>query len=349
MVRLPVAAPRPAPVEERVPVAEPSSALVKVVPAEPPGNAQAPQSPVSEIMPDDAPVKRLTETSERDIPFESALADILRTAEPSIEPLEPIVTGELLSEAEPETKVPSLVSKVAAAWRRRAVLELPANCDSDTSGEMKMSSDIDYIASDSGSASWTDRGIDVDLSSQEEQPLAPAMDFVPDWDPATEFATESASGVQWVQLPEALEAVGRARTHSELGRALLAYAEGRFPRGFLLGETFGSVRVGQGFGPGSDRTEVAALQVNLAVPSMLARAVSEGGPVFSNKPASATDEQLFAALGEPYSHLLVAPIRVKQRTVGFLVIDGGPAPFGAEELDELERLLLAASEAYGQL
>ena len=82
------------------------------------------------------------------------------------------------------------------------------------------------------------------------------------------------------------------------------------------------------------------------VPAM---AAAGGRAVVSSVPESPVDEQLFAALGESFSHLMAAPIRMHQRTVGFIVLDGGPSPFGAEELDELEQLLSVASEAYGRL
>jgi hypothetical protein len=107
--------------------------------------------------------------------------------------------------------------------------------------------------------------------------------------------------------------------------------------------------VGRGYGPGSDKPEVAALQVDLEAPSLLAMAAAGGRAVVSSVPESPQDEVLFGALGESFSHLVAAPIRMQQRTVGFIVIDGGPSPFGPEELDDLERLTSAASEAYGRL
>ncbi|WP_157774701.1 hypothetical protein [Melittangium boletus] len=341
--------PPPAPPEALIPVAQ--------VLAEP--EPEPVKTPGVERLADDTPIEALTESAERDIPFEDALADILRTAEPISDAWEP----------EPEEEVPSALVRAAGTpppfhipedsapkedrrgRRPRAMLELPAESASASPEALKMSSDLEYIESDSGSSSWASRCIEVDFSSQEPELVAPApvVDFIPDWDPSTEFSEDGSPGVQWVQLPEAVEALQRAKTCGELGQALLSYAQGRFPRGFLLGETFGSVRVGQAFGPGSDKPDVVALQVNLAVPSILSQAESDGRPVVSSKPLSQTDEVLFAALGETYSNLMAAPIRVNQRAVGFLVIDGGPAPFGPGELDEMERLLAAASEAYGRL
>ena len=377
--REPVAMPPPStpPVQETTPPPAPPEAIIPVAQAL--AEPEPVKTPEVERVAGDTPLETLTEFAERDIPFEDALADILRTAEPITDALapEPVEKTPTASEGdipsapvravgtpppfnppvEPEcesveARPAVLVPKEERRGRRpRTMLELPAESASESSGELKMSSDLEYIESDSGSSSWARRGIEVDFSSQEPDPVAPApvVDFIPDWDPSTEFSENGSRGVQWVQLPEALEAVQRATTRGELGQALLSYAQGRFPRGFLLGETFGSVRVGQAFGPGSDKTEVAALQVNLSVPSILAQAELDGGPVVSSKPLSQTDEVLFAALGETYSNLMAAPIRVRQRAVGFVVIDGGPAPFGPEEIHEMEQLLAAASEAYGRL
>ncbi len=211
-----------------------------------------------------------------------------------------------------------------------------------------------------------------------EIPLASVHEFIPTWDPSAEpapaepdagappeegFAGWEADGtgapesapagdsqrIQLVQFQESLEALRQATTRGELGKVLLDYCQGRFPRGFLLGETFGYARVGRAYGPGSDKHEVSALQVDLEAPSLLAMAAAGGKAVVSSVPESPVDEQLFAALGESFSHLMAAPIRLRQRTVGFVVLDSGPSPFGAEELDELEQLLSVASETYGRL
>jgi hypothetical protein len=219
---------------------------------------------------------------------------------------------------------------------------------------------------------WERRAIEVDFSSedagstqvassnaQEEIPLASVHEFIPTWDPSAESAAssgesaesfgEGAQSAQLVRLEEALEALRQATTRGALGKVLLSYCQGRFPRGFLLGETFGFARVGHGYGPGSNKPAVTALQVDLDAPSLLAMAATGGRLVVSSMPESQEDEALFAALGESFSHLAAAPIRASERTVGFVVLDGGPSPFGAEELDDLAKLISAASEAYGRL
>jgi hypothetical protein len=235
-------------------------------------------------------------------------------------------------------------------------------------GEMQVASPWDLMDSggqvDTGVGSesqstWERRAIEVDLSaSQGGVPLASVLDFVPSWDPSAEQADPGASldsasgephGTQLVQFQEALEALRQATTRAALGKALLSYCQGRFPRGFLLGETFGLARVGRAYGFGSNKPAVAALQVDLEAPSLLARAAADGRPIVSSAPESQEDEALFAALGESFSHLMAAPIRLHQCTVGFFVVDGGPSPFGTTELGELEQLIAAASEAYDRL
>ncbi|EPX63216.1 hypothetical protein D187_005621 [Cystobacter fuscus DSM 2262] len=244
-----------------------------------------------------------------------------------------------------------LEASSVAEWRCHA-MELPQG----PVGAWEMASDIDYIESDSGSASWAQRGLEVDFSSlaandAEGVPLARVHEFLPRWEArlGRDEGNTGTQGPSRVRLSEAMEALRRATTRGQLGQALLSYSHGRFPRSFLLGETFGAIRVGLACGTGSDKPEVAALKVDLSTPSLLARAAADGGPVVSSAPESRTDEALFTALGGASSHLVAAPIRLRQRAVGFVVIDGGPSSIGAEELDELERLLAAASEAYGRL
>ncbi|ATB38000.1 hypothetical protein CYFUS_003426 [Cystobacter fuscus] len=286
-------------------------------------------------------------TSEQEGPSSLEARAFERNARPSSLPLVELSAEEVL-------EAPSV-----AEWRIHA-MELPQG----PVGAWEMASDIDYIESDSGSASWAQRGLEVDFGSlaandADGVPLARVHEFLPHWEArlgrdegVKAAALPSSTGTQgppWVRLPEAMEALRRATTRGQLGQALLSYAHGRFPRSFLLGETFGTIRVGLACGTGSDKPEVAALKMDLSTPSLLARAAADGGPVVSSAPESRTDEALFAALGGASSHLVAAPIRLRQRAVGFVVIDGGPSPIGAEELDELERLLAEASEAYGRL
>ncbi|OJT20327.1 hypothetical protein BO221_30290 [Archangium sp. Cb G35] len=259
---------------------------------------------------------------------------------------------ELMDWRQTETAEASSGAESSPPWTRRAI-------------------EVDFSSEE---ASPTEAGAS---DADGEIPLASVHEFIPTWDPSAEPPpAEPEAGVQpeegfsgWdegmgasaatpagdaeriklVQFQESLDALRQATTQGELGKVLLDYCQGRFPRGFLLGETFGYARVGRAYGPGSDKYEVSALQVDLEAPSLLAMAAAGGRAVVSSVPESPMDEQLFAALGESFSHLMAAPIRLHQRAVGFVVLDSGPSPFGAEELDELEQLLSAASEAYGRL
>jgi hypothetical protein len=247
-------------------------------------------------------------------------------------------------------------------------------------GEMQMASHWDLMDQggqvDTGAGSesqptWARRAIEVDFSAQDAGsseagasgaqggvPLASVLDFVPSWDPSAQQADAEASldtsggeaqSTQLVQFQDALAALRQATTRGALGKALLSYCQGRFPRGFLLGEAFGLARVGRAYGHGSNKPSVSALQVDLEVPSLLAKAAANGKPIVSSTPESQEDELLFATLGESFSHLLAAPIRLYQCTVGFVVVDGGPSPFGPTELGELEQLITAASDAYDRM
>lgn len=260
---------------------------------------------------------------------------------------------ELMDWRQSETANAGPGAESSSPWARRAIEvdfssqeELPAQAGgSDAEGEIPLASVHEFIPTWDPSAepppAETDTG------------APPAEDFT-GWQAAATGAPEGAPAgdsqpIQLKQFQESLEALRQATTRNELGKVLLDYCQGRFPRGFLLGETFGFARVGRAYGPGSDKHEVSALQVDLEAPSLLAMAAAGGRAVVSSMPESPTDEQLFAALGESFSHLMAAPIRLHQRTVGFVVLDGGPSPFGAEELDELEQLLSVASETYGRL
>jgi hypothetical protein len=222
------------------------------------------------------------------------------------------------------------------------------------------------------------RGIELDTSEagasnspQDEVMLASAFDFMPKWQrleeqqhaeespaetvvPQASAVAEQGSGAAssdapTVPLEEALAAIRGATTKGALGKALLSYCQGRYARAFLLGETFGFARVGLAYGPGSDRADVSTLQVDLEAPSLLLAAATGGKPVVSSIPESPEDEALFLALGEQFSHLMAAPIRLHERTVAYVVIDGGPGTFDPAEVEELEQVVAVASSEYSRL
>lgn len=282
--------------------------------------------------------------------------------------LTPVQPVELPSEPVGDMQVASHLELMD--WRQSETAEAASGAES-ASPWARRAIEVDFSSQESLP---TEAGAS---DAEGEVPLASVHEFIPTWDPSAEPApaadaggmpTEDSTGwqsadagtpagtpvedsprIQLKQFQESLEALRQATTQGELGKVLLDYCQGRFPRGFLLGETFGFARVGRAYGPGSDKYEVSALQVDLEAPSLLAMAAAGGRAVVSSVPESPVDEQLFAALGESFSHLMAAPIRLHQRTVGFVVLDGGPSPFGAEELDELEQLLSVASESYGRL
>ena len=284
------------------------------------------------------------------------------------------VAPEMLAVLPPSPEASPAVAEAAPERKPVVPVELP----SEPMGDMQMTSHLDLMTESEPASPWARRAIEVDFSAQEagssepgsfggagEIPLASMHEFIPTWDPSAEpapVATDSdatASSLEGalagqaatpaVPLEEALTALREATTRGALGKALLSYCQGRFSRCFLLGESFGVARVGRAYGPGSNKPAVSALQVDLEAPSLLAMAAAGSGPVVSSVPESQEDEALFAALGESFSHLAAAAIRVRERAVGFMVIDGGPSPFGPNELDELEKLLAAASEVYGKL
>jgi hypothetical protein len=270
---------------------------------------------------------------------------------------EPVAASPEVVEAAPEPKPRTPVSPI----------ELP----SEPAGDMQVASHLELMTDSTSASPWERRAIEVDFSepaagsgevgdsgSSGEVPLASVFEFIPSWDPSAAAGTtdsdamagaEEAPRHPSVSLEDALAALREASTRGALGKALLSYCEGRFSRGFLLGESFGVARVGRAYGPGSNKPAVSALQVDLDAPSLLAMAAAGGGPVVSSVPESQEDEALFAALGQSFSHLAAAAIRVRERAVGFMVIDGGASPFNPNELDDLEKLLAAAAEAYGRL
>jgi len=274
------------------------------------------------------------------------------------------------SENEPVAASPEVVEPAPEQKPRTPVepIELP----SEPAGDMQVASHLELMTDARSASPWERRAIEVDFSepaagsseagdfgTQGEVPLASVFEFIPSWDPASASgATESDASVSEgveasrnpaLSLEDTLAALREATTRGALGKALLSYCEGRFSRGFLLGESFGVARVGRAYGPGSNKPAVSALQVDLEAPSLLAMAAAGGGPIVSSVPESPEDEALFAALGQSFSHLAAAAIRVRERAVGFMVIDSGATPFNPSELDELEKLLAAASEAYGRL
>ena len=370
----------PVPVSAPPPASKPEPGVTVASEPSPPSPSNPPETPRPPVAaapaPAAPPAKAATEPDPEfdgwempDEPVAVAKAEAAAPVEvptPPPAPLAPAPPPPAVVASAPSVPAPVAVEPEAAAKTMRGGDVHAMELSSEPVGEMEFSSTFDMGELSAETSSWTQRGIEVDFASQDASAsdgmgdaqggmqLASAFDFIPSWDPSAQAPEPEASAPvrqedQRVQLPQALEALQRATTRGELGTALLSYVRGRFPRGFLLGETFGSARVGRAYGEGSDRPEVASLLVDLDSPSLLAVAAHQGGPVVSSVPESRMDEALFAALGESFSHLMAVPLRLRERAVGFVVVDGGPSPFGAEELEEMGRLLQGASEACGRL
>ncbi|WP_342381350.1 hypothetical protein NVS55_16990 [Myxococcus stipitatus] len=223
-------------------------------------------------------------------------------------------------------------------------------------------------------STWDDRAADLEGAmpraeppagaSASDFPLASAWDFIQQpWQPharehsevltallaAAGATTATGSEGPAVSADQVLTALDDVSTQGVLGKVLIAYCAGRFQRAFLLGESFGLVRVGHAWGPGSDGPEVAALKVDLDAPSLLVSALGQLGPSSFDAPSSAQDEAIFSALGGPASHLLVVPIRARGRPVAFIVADSGNTPVPSTTLEELTRVSAKASEVYDRL
>jgi hypothetical protein len=190
----------------------------------------------------------------------------------------------------------------------------------------------------------------VELPAPVTEPLAATAE--PEAQPVAEVpvSSEPTGPVPAVSAEQVLAAIESAATQGALGKALLAYSEGRFKRAFLLGESFGLARVGRAWGPGSDSSAALALQVDLDAPSILTAATVGHRPVIASTPAEPQDAAIFAALAEePTSQLVVAPLQVRGRAVAFFVADQGATPVAEALIDEMARVIEKASEAYGRL
>ncbi|TQF11182.1 hypothetical protein FJV41_35515 [Myxococcus llanfairpwllgwyngyllgogerychwyrndrobwllllantysiliogogogochensis] len=216
---------------------------------------------------------------------------------------------------------------------------------------------------------WEDRAVDLDGTVQRaapasELPLASAWDFIQQpWQPqareqsealrallaATDAPVAPGSEGPAVSAEQVLTALEDVGTQGVLGKVLLAYCAGRFQRAFLLGESFGLVRVGHAWGPGCDSPQVSALKVDLEAPSLLMSALEQLGPSSFDTPTCPQDEAIFTALGGPSSRLLVVPIRARGRPVAFVIADSGGTPVASTTLDELSRVSAKASEVYDRL
>jgi hypothetical protein len=220
---------------------------------------------------------------------------------------------------------------------------------------------------------WEDRAVDLEGNARPaapagattELPLASAWDFIQQpWQPqarapsealttllaaADESTPDASPDGPRVSADQVLTALDDVGSQGVLGKVLIAYCAGRFQRAFLLGESFGLVRVGHAWGPGSDSPAVASLKVDLEAPSLLVSALGQLGPSSFDAPSCVQDEAIFAALGGPTSHLLVVPIRARGRPVAFVVADSGGAQVATTTLDELTRVSAKASEVYDRL
>lgn len=225
----------------------------------------------------------------------------------------------------------------------------------------------------SAETTWADRAVDLDGpavpaaapsgATAPEVPLASAWDFIQQpWQPPAEQAelvasllaaasapTETPAGGPRVTAEQVLDALGGVGSQGTLGKVLLAYCAGRFQRAYLLGESFGLVRVGHAWGPGSEDAGVSSLKVDLEAPSLLAAAMLRGAPCVFNVPSCPQDEAIFSALAGPSSHLLVAPIQSRGRPVAFIVADHGPQPVEPTAIEELSRIVSRAAETFDKI
>lgn len=150
-------------------------------------------------------------------------------------------------------------------------------------------------------------------------------------------------------LKAAVAALREATTPGAVGRALMSWCEGRFHRAFLLSSSLGVARVIRSGGREAGDTSMAmSLRVDLEAPSLLLAAAEQGKVLMSRQPDGLQDEVLFSALAESLGYLLVAPLRVRKSTPGYLVVAGASA-FTEPELEEVEHLLAMASEAIERL
>ncbi|MFY2564215.1 hypothetical protein ACN469_41875 [Corallococcus terminator] len=277
--------------------------------------------------------------------------------------------------------VPSAPAPRPAATRRAPIEfdDLPATDDS----PMQLASTWEFVGWQGSEGSgtighvaentWDDRAVDLDGTAPRaalagapasELPLSSAWDFIQQpWQPqareqsealkellaASDAPTGTGSESPAVSAEQVLTALEDVGTQGVLGKVLLAYCAGRFQRAFLLGESFGLVRVGHAWGPGSDSPQVSALKVDLEAPSLLMSALDQLGPSSFDTPSCTQDEAIFTALGGPSSRLLVIPIRARGRPVAFVIADSGGEPVATTTLDELTRVSAKASEVYDRL
>ncbi|WP_408890699.1 hypothetical protein ACJ2CR_09790 [Myxococcus faecalis] len=293
-------------------------------------------------------------------------AEVIALREPQVPDAEPTPS------APPPRPVP----------QRRAAIELdelPAADDA----PMQLASTWEFVGwqgaegngtiGHSAENTWEDRAVDLEGNARPaapagattELPLASAWDFIQQpWQPqarapsealttllaaADESTPDASPDGPRVSADQVLTALDDVGSQGVLGKVLIAYCAGRFQRAFLLGESFGLVRVGHAWGPGSDSPAVASLKVDLEAPSLLVSALGQLGPSSFDAPSCVQDEAIFAALGGPTSHLLVVPIRARGRPVAFVVADSGGAQVATTTLDELTRVSAKASEVYDRL
>lgn len=321
---------------------------------EPSGSATVASPPVESPSPVDA------------APVAHAGAEVIALREPQVPDAEPTPT-----EPSPRPVPP-----------RRAAIELdelPAADDA----PMQLASTWEFVGwqgaegngtiGHSAESTWEDRAVDLEGNARAaapagattELPLASAWDFIQQpWQPqarapsealatllaaADESTPDASHDGPKVSADQVLTALDDVGSQGVLGKVLIAYCAGRFQRAFLLGESFGLVRVGHAWGPGSDSPAVASLKVDLEAPSLLVSALGQLGPSSFDAPSCVQDEAIFAALGGPTSHLLVVPIRARGRPVAFVVADSGGAHVATTTLDELTRVSAKASEVYDRL
>lgn len=148
-------------------------------------------------------------------------------------------------------------------------------------------------------------------------------------------------------LAELVAAFGAAADVDEVAQLLLTHLARSFSRVALFQIGRDQVTGWMARGPGVDDELFARFGVGFDQPSVFLNLRQGSGIHFGPLPPMPAHRQLTACWGgELASECLVLPVRLRDRLVTVLYLDGGGAPLGRVDLGAMQRLTAATAEAF---
>jgi hypothetical protein len=149
-------------------------------------------------------------------------------------------------------------------------------------------------------------------------------------------------------VAEACARIAASLSKEGVANAVTAYLRSRFACGIVFVVRDGAAIGWRGFAPGVDEDALEAIAVPLGVASPV-RAAHEAGHQIVDSAAGTAMQRLFKLLRVSTAvEVVVSPVTIRGRVVN-LVLAAADAPISAEVAEGLDRVVVAAGDAYVRL